>query len=325
MTETGTAHHLGLTLDDRDGFLDLFYEPVILQVNRRTECKLSVLKVENGNFILDRLYDVLANASLTYVLSRNEVRKFLAEPFNAVAWVNRVQAKFQEPNDTNGEGGEVLLYAFLEAVVGAPKLLSKMELKTNNRMPVYGSDGLHFLKSSEGQHQIIYGESKMYGELGQAISNAFESINEASMNQFRHDLSLVSPQLMKEAVSPEQLDYLEEILVPPSSSGVMPPRPAFGIFLGFDIDVDDYSKEEFDDSEIEAEFQYRARDAIESKVPLISKNIKKYNLGATPIHIFAVPFLKQTVNGRQHGVADVRRNIQQRLRFGHTRESQDVA
>lgn len=325
MTDTNESFELELTLADREGFLDLFYDPIDIDVNQRTQCKLSILKIENGDFVLDRLYDALADASLSYVLSRREIEAFRANPMKAMKVTNEVRAKFQKPNETNGEGGEVLLYAMLEAVTGAPKLLSKMSLKTNNEMPVFGSDGLHILKVDDANYQLIFGESKMYGDLGQAISNAFNSMDQAKSSNFIQDRALVAPQLMRETVTEEQLDYIEEVLVPTPGSAHSWPKHAFGVFVAFDIDVEDYALEEHSDEEIESHYLKLANDAIASKVPLIERNIQKYGFGATPFHIFVVPFLKKTVNGKQMGAAASRRAIQQHLRFGYVFKDQDVA
>lgn len=165
----------------------------------------------------------------------------------------------------------------------------------------------------------------MYGDLGRAISNAFESMHEASMNNFINDMTLVAPQLMRESVSEQQLDYLEKVLIPPPGAGMSPPKQAFGVFVAFDIDVDDYELEEHSDDEIETEFLARAKAAMESKIPLITNKIRQFGFGAVPFHIFAIPFLKRTVNGQQTGAAVSRKAMQRRLRFGYISENEDVA
>ena len=45
--------------------------------------------------------------------------------------------------DKTGEAGETLLFFLMEAVLGAPQLVAKMELKTNSNDEVKGSDGIH--------------------------------------------------------------------------------------------------------------------------------------------------------------------------------------
>ena len=65
----------------------------------------------------------------------------------------------------DGELGELLLFCFLESQLKAPKILSKLELKTTSGLYVNGADGVHFLKLEDGNYQLIFGESKMYVDI----------------------------------------------------------------------------------------------------------------------------------------------------------------
>lgn len=312
---------LNPTFNQKDKFIDLFYEPIKIPINPRTGYNLSILRIENGDFIVDKMFDVLAISSLAYVLSRKEYEKFQVDlsqdPDSAMSWTEDTKAKFQEPNARNGEGGEIILYALLEGYIQAPKILSKMEIKTNNRMPVFGSDGVHLLKVDNNEYQLIFGESKMHADLGGAIGDAFKSMSEVKQKAFRDDTSLVSSQLMKEAVDDGQLDALETILAPeagaPQSIKLV---NSFGVLVTFNIDVDDFDLSQYDDNEIESEFKKRAQNIVNGKTDKIKEQIKKYQLGATNFHIFAVPFLKQTVGDKTHGVDKIRTDLQARLRWG---------
>lgn len=77
----------------------------------------------------------------------------------------------------SGEGGELLLFAFIEHYLGAPIILSKMRLKTNTQMPVHGADGVHARWDSDSnQLVVIFGESKVYASIQKALKAAAESI-----------------------------------------------------------------------------------------------------------------------------------------------------
>ena len=60
---------------------------------------------------------------------------------------------------------KLLLFCFLESQLKAPKILSKLELKTTSGLYVNGADGVHFLKLEDGNYQLIFGESKMYVDI----------------------------------------------------------------------------------------------------------------------------------------------------------------
>lgn len=53
----------------------------------------------------------------------------------------------------------------MESQLKAPKILSKLELKTTSGLYVNGADGVHFLKLEDGNYQLIFGESKMYVDI----------------------------------------------------------------------------------------------------------------------------------------------------------------
>lgn len=93
----------------------------------------------------------------------------------------------------NGEVGELLLYLLTEWILEAPQLIAKMSLKTNREMPVHGSDGIHVRYDKESSKLLFYwGESKLYADVGQAISAAVKSLSEAlTPSSMQHELELV--------------------------------------------------------------------------------------------------------------------------------------
>jgi hypothetical protein len=56
-----------------------------------------------------------------------------------------------------GELGELLLYCFLESHINAPKILTKLEIKTSNQMDVNGADGVHLLQNTDKDYQLVFG------------------------------------------------------------------------------------------------------------------------------------------------------------------------
>lgn len=76
-----------------------------------------------------------------------------------------------------GEVGELLLFFLLEAAIGAPQVVCKMELKTNPNDEVKGADGIHVKWDDAGEHlDVFLGEAKMYQSIGGAMTDALASI-----------------------------------------------------------------------------------------------------------------------------------------------------
>lgn len=153
----------------------------------------------NGQPKVDALAKVLVDHAIDYAISsRNRPAEFTAQQAMKHAQearkLFRVVSAPSGTTDLAGEAGELLLYFLLETVIGAPQVVAKVELKTNPALEVHGSDGIHMRWNSSDQVVDVYfGESKMIGNVGTALTKAFESIENFHANGMRdHEFSMVT-------------------------------------------------------------------------------------------------------------------------------------
>lgn len=313
---------LSLLATNRDEFNALFYDPVTVALQAKTNLHLHVLRVQNGDFDVAALFRALKNNSAAYVLSRMNYKKATDNPAYMMEIAAKVQAQFKSPDPNAGEGGEVLLYSLLEGHLGAPKILSKMEVKTNNEHYVYGSDGVHLLRTGENSYQLIFGESKMYGDAGtlgasakRGIKAAFKSVGAVHDEGFDFDTWLVQSELLKEELDDEKLSVLAAILLPSAGGGddAIKKHNAFGIFVGYEIDVSDMQAQDMELDEIETELKRRAEEAITNQHELIKTEITDRGLGGYPMHMYAVPFAKRGTGDEAKGIDKVRFDLAAQL------------
>lgn len=313
---------LSLLASNRDKFTALFYEPESIALHKKTNLHLHILRVQNGDFDLPGLYRELKNNSVAYVLSRLNYKKLIENPGQMMEIATKVQSQFRTPDEKSGEGGEVILYSLLEGHLGAPKILSKMELKTSSQHYVHGSDGVHLLRTDDNTYQLIFGESKMYGDAGTAgasakrgIKAAFESIGKVHEEGFDFDTWLVQSELLKEELDDDKLETLAAILLPSASGGddSIKKHNAFGVFVGYEIDVTDMKAEDMELEEIEMELKKRAADAITAQHDLIRQEITSRGLGVYPIHIYAIPFVKRGTGDKKEGIDKIRFDLAAQL------------
>lgn len=309
-----------LLAKNRDKFMALFYEPESVSLQTKTNLYLHILRVQNGDFDLSGLYRELKGNSAAYVLSRLNYQKMLDDPSLMMEVASKVQSQFRKPEKTSGEGGEIMLYSLLEGHLGAPKVLSKMELKTSSEHYVHGSDGVHLLQVDDFTFQLIFGESKMYGDAGTAgasakrgIRAAFESIGKVHQEGFDFDTWLVDSELLKEQLDPEKLEALSAIILPSDGNSSIKTHHAFGIFVGYEVDVTDIKPEDMELDEIEVELKKRATAAIEAEHDLIKTEITKRGLGIYPFHIYAIPFAKRGSGDDAPGIDKVRFDLAAQL------------
>lgn len=75
----------------------------------------------------------------------------------------------------SGELGELLLFALAERHIGAPQVLAKMSLKTDENLHYNGADGL-FARVEGDVLQIYFGESKTYKKRDAGVYDCVQSI-----------------------------------------------------------------------------------------------------------------------------------------------------
>lgn len=99
-----------------------------------------------------------------------------------------------ESPDKTGEAGETLLYFLMEAVLDAPQIVAKMELKTNHKDEVKGSDGIHAKWNDElNIVDFYFGEAKLYKKVASAIDSALQSISDFhDIKMYEHEFSMVT-------------------------------------------------------------------------------------------------------------------------------------
>ncbi|WP_186372312.1 HamA C-terminal domain-containing protein [Arthrobacter woluwensis] len=303
-------------------FLNLFYECNDYEIFAKSRLHLHVLRIEDGDFALAPLYTELMNHSQTYVLSRSKFEELVSDISRYPEVLASVREKFKTPDENSGEGGELLLYSFLEGHLQAPKILSKMELKTSAEMYVNGADGVHLLEVNPNDYQLIFGESKMYGDtqsrrgssLKNAIEAAFNSMAKTKNELFKSDSWLVESQLMHEVADPDRVQRLAALLLPTArGENSIRKSNAFGVFLGFEVDVVDFPFEDHSDSDIEAYLKNAVSEAVESQIETIQSKTREHGLGGHHFHIYAMPFLKRRASGQIVGIQDVRMKIAEKL------------
>ena len=207
---------------DPEGFEKIFV-PVehdfSLSLPNENQLNIYHLRIENRKFLYNELVDFCVGNLIQYVFNRNIVnsartRSEIQKLFNSG------RKKFREIRECDdkgagGELGELLLYLFLEIQLNAPKLLSKMEIKTTRNQYIYGADGVHLYltKDEEGLpiYQFIVGESKIKNDILAATRVAFESIKN-SLDEIDIETALVSTEILKEVCTKEEADIIKCII-----------------------------------------------------------------------------------------------------------------
>lgn len=247
------------------------------------------------NFDYDKISSVLVDSVIDYALSKRTVKMFDGK-YGTLSKTAR--SRFREYNANSGELGELLLFCFLEGHLNAPKILTKLELKSSSNMYVNGSDGVHLLKVKDDRYKLIFGESKLYKNLSRALTSAFESIDKfVSKNNspgnlasgIEHEKSLISSNIERCEFSEEEKRVLERIIYPAKGDTNINIDDAFSIFIGYEIDVSQETKDCIDENFSEIVKQKILQELTDIETKIYKKIIDKKLIGKS-FYVYIIPF-----------------------------------
>lgn len=269
-------------------FLNLFRTLPLDRSPQQSTVNLHVLNIESNSFIYQKLVDELRELIVGYVHSNRRLAEFDKNhpPFSPKPYLEAI-SKFRTYTSNEGELGELLLYAFLESGLNAPKLLSKMELKTDANDYIKGSDGIHLLEVGN-DYQLIFGESKMYADLLDGAREAFDSIAEFKLNGLGFERGLIDTHVINEMVTEEGYETIKSILLPSGDNGPNLDL-SFGVFLGFELSIDD-TQLSMKNSEFREWIYSVVQQNASRVIDTIQKRIIKHKLFGHDFHIYIVPF-----------------------------------
>lgn len=252
--------------------------------------RLFCLDVSNNKFSYSGLHQFLQRNIGRYVFSRATIEQFIEDGDSDAIGLKAVELLRQasNPKDTGagGELGEILLYLFLEQKLNAPKLLSKVELKTTKNQYVFGSDGVHLLTLSDKAFQLVLGESKIVGKLESAVDDAFASIQKVS-NDTSNEIRLIEKNILSESFDDKTTELIKSIIVPTKRDRNIVVDNAFGIFLGYSIGIDatQYSNAEFRDA-----INGKLKNDINNIATYIEKKVNESGLAGYSFYFYILPF-----------------------------------
>lgn len=283
-----------LRIDVSENFLNLFHkifenEPV----ENGNKLNLFSLKISNNAFSYADLVEELGDILTTYALSRSTYDDLCSQK-KYTTLVSKAKERLRKAESNDGELGEILLYTMLEAHLKAPKLLTKLELKTDPNHYVNGADGVHLLRIDDNTFQFVFGESKLYADLNEGIREAFKSLRnllKEDLNKLRYEIQLVNSNLLKETQDDESVNLLKKLLIPRENDEDLNIDHSFGIFLGFDVKITE-DERKLSNADFRKTVYDKVKNAVLALLPTINDHIKQDDFKGYNFYIYIVPLSK---------------------------------
>lgn len=261
-----------------------------LNIINENSLRLFYLDIINNEFSYSGLFQYLQRNIGRYVFSRATIEQFRIDGDIEAVGLKAVEllrkANNLDDSGAGGELGEMLLYLFLEQKLCAPKLLSKVELKTSGNQYVFGSDAVHLLRINDSAFQLVLGESKIKGDLEKAVDDAFVSIKKVAEAP-ENELRLIDKNILSESFDEATTTFIRSLIVPTKRDKNYSIDNSFGIFLGYSIDID---KTRYSNSDYRVAVLTKLKENLDAIGPYIEKKINKSGLCGYSFYFYILPF-----------------------------------
>lgn len=253
-----------------------------------SKINLFCVKVRNNEFDYTALTEYLSESIISYCLSQKEYDEmYKKKQLNKMG--KKAKGLFRDHTANDGELGELILYSFLESHLRAPKILSKMRLKTSSNDYIKRADGIHLLKIDEENYEIIFGESKMYDDISRGLRDAIHSINDLKNrkdNNIGDEIELLNSHIPSEFAE-ENYEFIKKI-IKPSRNDSFEYDISFGMFVGFEVDLNKYQA--YKGIQLKRILKDDLEIMVRSKFKNINTMIKKLSLHNHNFYIYLLPF-----------------------------------
>ena len=286
---SSTVKHSGLTLDSV--FVEVQHSEG-LGLPKSNHIRFFHTAMRGNRLTTENLQEFIRRNLARYVFSRAQLENYRVNDDldTAVSEAMRIMA---ENGDASAEGtgnmlDEVLIYAFLEEKLKAPKLMSRVELYTELAKFHSECKGIHLLSPDDlpdnTKFQMVFGASDIVDDIKTAIDRAFETIKKIDDHENR-EILMIQKTVLDQFFEQSEVDLLTEILIP------QPGKPesydtAYGIFLGYQLGLNPSGRG--DDFETLAE-QKMLLD-IKEHANYIAEKIIATGLNAHSFYVYIVPF-----------------------------------
>lgn len=257
------------------------------------QLRLFCLDVRDNKFSSDELQKLLMRNIGRYVFSRAELENFRVN--DDLDMVSKEALRILRKSGgadikgTGGELGEMLVYAFLEEKLCAPKLMSRVELATDALQ--YGSncDSIHLLavdaSGAVPYYQLVFGASNIIGDIKDAIDKAFESIIRIK-NQSSNEIQMIENTALSRMFTESEIKQIEDVIIPkPGKKATY--DTAYGIFLGYSLGLDSSTYSAMDFRNAVAQ---KMQCDIKEHAAYITKKIYDNNLSTHSFYFYILPF-----------------------------------
>jgi len=251
-----------------------------LDIDYPNTIKTFHLNVGSNKFTYNDIKDFIKDNLSNYIFSRAKVSSYESAQRMAIdAWL-----ELNKKSIDRNRFSEIMLYAFLEHSLNAPKIMSKIEIEGKSS----NSTGIHFLSTINGEttsHQLVFGSSETLNDINAAIDSVFTQISLIDDNADT-EIDLVDNIIFEKPFDNDTYEYLKATIIPSKSNGHSRPENSYSAFIGYTINVSGTFKNK---REYLAAIESQMKADIASALPYIQEKITSLNLQNHSFYFYFLP------------------------------------
>ena len=244
------------------------------------------LCLENKTFSFTGLNGFLKKNIGKYLYSRLQIDNFIAneaEDTIALEAIEALKNRGLTSDQLDEELGNIVIYIFLEHILNAPKIYTNIECKDN----IMEKTGLHLLKlnSQNSLFQMIFSKAYIENDLQKSIDKSFNDLSLVVNSSDRH-YRFLETSILGENFDDATSNELKSIILPHKRNNDMFVDKAFGILLGYSINLDKAVNNE----EFRKNLDKKMVANLQNQIPYIVEKINNLGMQNSSFYIYLLPF-----------------------------------
>lgn len=256
-----------------------------IEVNNPSRLEIYHLKLSDKTYNYAQASNFIHSAITSYINSRIKIDE-VKENNEFKIQFNKSFLKFLKLNKKDSFPN-IMLYAFLESVLNAPKILSSYEITKAPKEHETFSSGIHLLPKEVlkvGNNKLIFGSSNIDNDFITSIEKVFDQIVKIEKNK-DEEINFIDENIFRYCFSTEDAKYLSSLLLP--NYGGVKPDMSFGIFIAFKYTIE--NKGSLSNEDYQNELTKQLQETIKLKLPTIQNKIDSLGLKDYSFFIYLLP------------------------------------
>ena len=257
-----------------------------LGLNNNNHIKTFHFNIENNAFSFEGLNKYLLKNIGRYMYSRLQLDEFIENEEQdtiAIEAIKLLKQKINSSDKLDNELGNIVIYLFLENILNAPKLYTSIECGDN----ILDKAGVHLLtlNNENLSFQMIFSKSHITNNLKDSIDKVFVDLDALKKSQKNHS-KFLETSILNQNFDDVTSKKLKNIILPQKRVASISVNNAYGILLGYTIDVEQNVSNEDYAKNVKNQM---VKDLQDNITYIISK-INQIGLQNSSFYIYLIPF-----------------------------------